>query len=193
MILSIDIGIKNLSYCIIDFKKKIHAWAIIDLTTGLKIKKDVTKMFESIPKVLDTHNFNQYDIEIVLLENQPCMKCPTMKSIQIIVYTYFVITGLNNDESRIESIIFRNAKCKLNIKDMPFVKCKLKSKYSQNKFKAVEYTKHLLKDDQQHLEYFESFKKKDDLADAYLQAISYIQNDVDEEVDIFNQNNKLIN
>ena len=85
-VLSFDIGIKNLSYCILDETYKIYDWNIVNLCENLDIKKDKYIIFENIPKKLDLYNL--LDVDIVLLENQPCLKNPTMKTIQIIIYTY---------------------------------------------------------------------------------------------------------
>ena len=53
----------------------------------INIKKNKKGVFENIPDKLD--NYNDFlNCEYVLIENQPCMKNPTMKSIQIILYSY---------------------------------------------------------------------------------------------------------
>lgn len=172
-VLSFDIGIKNLSYCILDETYKIYDWNIVNLCENLDIKKDKYIIFENIPKKLDLYNL--LDVDIVLLENQPCLKNPTMKTIQIIIYTYFVINGLHKENSPISKILFISAKNKLSFYDGPVVECKLKSKYSQTKYLGKEYTKYYLKDNQEKLDFFNSHKKKDDLSDSYLQGMSYFE------------------
>ena len=172
-VLSFDIGIKNLSYCILDETYKIYDWNIVNLCEDLDIKKDKYTIFENIPKKLDLYNL--LDVDVVLLENQPCLKNPTMKTIQIIIYTYFVINGLHKEESPISKILFISAKNKLSFYDGPKVECKLKSKYSQTKYLGKEYTKYYLKDNQEKLDFFNSHKKKDDLSDSYLQGMSYFE------------------
>ena len=172
-VLSFDIGIKNLSYCILDETYKIYDWNIVNLCEDLDIKKDKYTIFENIPKKLDYYNL--LDVDVVLLENQPCLKNPTMKTIQIIIYTYFVINGLHKEESPISKILFISAKNKLSFYDGPTVECKLKSKYSQTKYLGKEYTKYYLKDNQEKLDFFNSHKKKDDLSDSYLQGMSYFE------------------
>jgi len=172
-ILSFDIGIKNLSYCILDETYKIYDWNIVNLCGDLDIKKDKYQILENIPKKLDLYNL--LDVDVVLLENQPCLKNPTMKTIQIIIYTYFVINGLHKENSTISKILFISAKNKLSFYDGPAVECKLKSKYSQTKYLGKEYTKYYLKDNQEKLDFFNSHKKKDDLSDSYLQGMSYFE------------------
>lgn len=175
-LLSFDIGIKNLSYCIIDENYTIYDWKIIDLCGELDIKKDKYKIFENIPIILNKYNLID-DIEIVLLENQPCLKNPTMKTIQIIIYTYFVINGLHNEKSLINKILFISAKNKLSFYNGPNIECKLKNKYGKTKFLGKEYTKYYLNlnNDMKNLEFFNQFKKKDDLSDCFLQGMSYFE------------------
>ena len=41
------------------------------------------------------HRLDQYsfisEIEMVLIENQPCLRNPTMKSVQMLLYSYFTL------------------------------------------------------------------------------------------------------
>jgi hypothetical protein len=116
------------------------------------------------------------NVKYVLIENQPALKNPTMKSIQMIVYTYFIIEGLMNDHSSIEGVHMVNARNKLKVYKGEPIECDKKNKYAKNKFLSVEYTKlMILKDDEQFQELFQESKKKDDLADAYLQGIYWIE------------------
>ena len=100
MILSFDIGIKNLSYCILykDDKYdsinknniKIIDWGIIQLIEdGIKCKNVPLDKITTILYNKLHDKFIDYDITKVLLENQPVLKNPLMKSIQMIIYGYF--------------------------------------------------------------------------------------------------------
>ena len=44
------------------------------------------------------------DVTHVLIENQPALKNPVMKSIQMIIYTFFVMDGIMKKDSSIETI-----------------------------------------------------------------------------------------
>ena len=115
-------------------------------------------------------------IHIVLLENQPALKNPTMKSIQMIVYSFFMMKGVLEDTNPIEEIHMVNARNKLKVYKGPPVECSIKDKYRRNKFLSVEYTKQMIQsDEEQFQEQFTGSKKKDDLADAYLQGIYWIE------------------
>ena len=115
-------------------------------------------------------------VKYVLIENQPALKNPTMKSIQMIIYTFFVIEGIMNDESSIEFIHMVNARNKLKVYKGSPIECDKKNKYARNKYLSVEYTKNMIsEEDEQFQELFKESKKKDDLADAYLQGIYWIE------------------
>ena len=133
-------------------------------------KNCITKLNE-----LDLSN-----VKYVLIENQPALKNPVMKSIQMIIYTFFVINGVMNDKSNIENIHMVNARNKLKVYKgepikTPYVNDK-KNKYRNNKYLSIEYTKIMIKGEEESFQkLFETSKKKDDLADAYLQGIYWIE------------------
>ena len=113
--------------------------------------------------------------DIICIENQPALKNPTMKSIQMLLYSYFIIEGVCKDPicSNVQMI---NARNKLKVYKGEPVECKFKEKYKRNKYLSVEYTKlMILEEEQKFIDLFSDSKKKDDLADAYLQGIYYIE------------------
>ena len=125
-ILSWDVGIYNLSYCILEKKEnevKIIDWDIVNLVDNEELKKNRNLLFENIPRKL--HEKPQLlDVDIVVIENQPSLKNPQMKSIQMILYSYFLILGkvVGNGEkstSYIDKIDFCSASNKLKIYDGP--------------------------------------------------------------------------
>jgi hypothetical protein len=124
---------------------------------------------------LGTRLFNTLDenplfseCENIIIENQPVLKNPTMKSIQIMLYSYFLIKNKN-----IKIIKLLNASNKLKVykgkisNEAQENLSKIKDKYRRNKMTAILHAS-LMIDDKEKLEYFNSHKKKDDLADAYL-------------------------
>ena len=112
----------------------------------------------------------------VLIENQPALKNPVMKSIQMIIYTFFVMDGVMKEDSSIETIHMVNARNKLKVYKGTPIECNKKGKYAQNKYLSVEYTKNMIENQTDHIKnIFNSSKKKDDLADSYLQGIYWIE------------------
>ena len=222
--LSFDIGIKNLSFCLIDDKNlNIEDWGIINISADeicdhcMKDNKQCDKsakkiIIENNKKLCSSHiklkqykdmkmknipkNKNQLlligkniveqldkykhflDVDHVLLENQPALKNPTMKSIQMIIYSYFLVNGITNNKSKIENIEMINARNKLKAYKGPEIKCEIKDKYKKTKFLGIEYCKTMINEnnkiEEKFKKLFEESKKKDDLADSYLQGIYYI-------------------
>ena len=94
----------------------------------------------------------------------------------MIIYTYFMIEGIMNEESLIQNIHMVNARNKLKVYKGPKIECNKKGKYAQNKYLSVEYTKKMIENENDHFQQlFETSKKKDDLADSYLQGIYWIE------------------
>jgi len=130
------------------------------------------------------------NVKIVLLENQPVLKNPTMKSVQMLLYSYFIMKGIKErkdelnlmNEKPIEEIKCYSASNKTNlIKYMPEKaqteitdKVKnLKGKYAKNKKTAILLVTELVKDKPKWESFFNTHKKKDDLADALLMTLYY--------------------
>jgi len=84
--------------------------------------------------------------------------------------------GVLNDSNPVSEIHMVNARNKLKVYKGPTIECTIKEKYKKNKFLSVEYTKHMIQSEKECFQkkYTES-KKKDDLADAYLQGIYWIE------------------
>ncbi len=160
IILSFDIGIKNLAYCLIDTETKdILDWHIIDCRSNNEILSAIEEL-DALPHLLDA--------DIILLEKQPSFN-PKMRTMSTAIYVYFILR-IQHEQSRMIKILFYAAKYKLKCCNV-VIEHKSKCKYRQNKNLGIEHTRHLLKT---HKDFFESNKKKDDLADSYLQAYSYI-------------------
>jgi len=197
MILSWDVGVYNLAYCVVDkvcdeedetvYSCYIKRWKILPICTKEELKKDKIAVYERIPKILEEEFYSMQEfskITDVLIENQPCLKNPTMKSIQMMVYSFFV-TNKNHGGKLcsedncpvISNIEFISPMNKLKVYDGPELECNLKSKYSRRKKMVILHTKYFMEkyDEEEWAEFFEANKKKnDDLADAYLQALFFI-------------------
>lgn len=188
MILSFDIGIKNLAYCILDKdednKLSIIKWDIIKLLEDNEKCKGfpLDELTKRLYKQLNSH-FYSYNITKVLLENQPVLKNPVMKSVQMIVFSFFQYQTILLARE-INTIKLVNASNKLKV-GKTFTEInnnediiKIKSKYTRNKKFAIEYTYKILQDRIENfetlIEYFKENKKRDDLADAFLQGMYYI-------------------
>ena len=121
-------------------------------------------------------NLDLSNIKCVLIENQPALKNPVMKSIQMIIYTFFIMDGVLKESSAIQDVKMINARNKLKVyKGEPIISHK-KNKYEQNKHLSIEYTSIMIKDESEEFKTcFTNSFKKDDLADSYLQGIYFIE------------------
>lgn len=229
-IISFDVGIHNLAYCVLEKEGddiSIKGWDVIDICprnecqfylrtkrecgkpaayhyvektdsdlqtdmylcqahskvflknqpefmTKLKAKKQtIQDMGITMVKELDK-NPDLLDVDEVVIENQPCLKNPTMKTVQMLLYSYFLTRGII-DMERIKEIALMSARNKLTVYDGPKVECNVKSKYQKTKKLGIEYCRHMIKDDEENLLYLNNHQKKDDLCDAYLQGVYYLK------------------
>ncbi len=115
------------------------------------------------------------DVKAVLIENQPAFKNPTMGKIAALLFGY-CIGNRKNKDIRVKYISPAN-KLKINEdKTLEIVKNSRNSadKYKLTKALAVKYTKMLLEDNPIWMKHLMSYKKKDDLCDAFLQGYHYL-------------------
>ena len=219
-VLSFDVGIKNLAYCLLDdANDTIEDWGILNISADpvcehqmkdrcceksakfivdgvylcpshchlkkyrerkakkvpkpknllLEIGKNIAKLLDSKPLFLE--------VDAVIIENQPALKNPTMKSIQMIVYSYFLVKGVCA-EGLLDTIELINARNKLRAYKGPPVACEIKDRYKRTKFLGIKYCEHMIHENTEILEtyriQFQESKKKDDLADAYLQGMYWL-------------------
>jgi hypothetical protein len=134
--------------------------------------KDIYSMTKKCFNFLEV-KFASKDIEVVLIENQPAQKNPKMKSIQMIVFGFFAYKQ-HVAKQNINNIFFQSANNKNKFaKKMGIEVPEYKTKYLENKKRAVACTKILL--NESWGEYFEIHNKKDDLADCFIQMLSFIE------------------
>lgn len=170
LILSIDVGIRNLAYVVIDInelekKSSIIDWNIMELCDKDEnaCKADNTKigikMNSHMLKLLDKFVFDK-----VIIENQIGQNAIKMKSIQSMIVMFFVTQQYDQ-----EQIINYNAANKLK-----HFLGKKKTTYSERKKLSKEITNDICNSHyNEWLEFFQKCKKKDDLADCLLQVLDY--------------------
>lgn len=129
------------------------------------------------------------NVDVVLLENQPVLKNPTMKSIQMFLFSYFIIKGIQVDTSPCKQIKCYSANQKLDLHKIVtdsdelnniLSKLKgLKNQYSRNKKLAILLVEYILNhcgtNTNELLIFFKEHKKRDDLADSFLMTLHYLE------------------
>tara|TARA_B100000123_G_C25735136_1_gene431176 strand:+ start:908 stop:1786 length:879 start_codon:yes stop_codon:yes gene_type:complete len=153
-----------------------------------KIKKtvDLDTISINLIKELDNRQFLQ-NADIILIENQPALKNPKMKSIQMLVYSYFLIRSKidKNNNCKISFLLASN-KLKVKIQDTEKNNIiieknnKIKDKYKRRKELAKDlclwFLDNNILEKEKWLELYNNHKKKDDMADTFLMNIYQIQN-----------------
>lgn len=125
---------------------------------------------------------NLLTANLVLIENQPTLKNPKMKAISSTIYDYFLIRGIFDKEvtkSLIEKVKYMSPSNKLKIADDSDTVKLIKLKgdeaktYKLTKSLGIKYCRRLLEKQDNWINFLDSYKKKDDLADAFLQGMYY--------------------
>jgi len=204
-ILSFDVGIVNLAYCIIEkngnedpriksnnevvgeSSPTILHWEIIELSkkgntfSAHIATSGIAELYLTLINQLDQRPHLR-DIDIVLIEKQPSFN-PKMRIIAGCLQTYFYIRGVvDKPTDKIRSVEFFSPKHKLKCYDGPELDISskngkiVKGKYAQTKKMGVAIAKTKLEDynETEWMKVFENSKKKDDLSDCYLQALTYL-------------------
>lgn len=164
VVYSFDIGIKNLAVCCLRLGLAVPTvlhWEVLPLDGNGKQLDSISMEFYRIMDEL----IELYPPHIILLENQPAFKNPTMKSVQMIIFGYFQLR--KHWEGAIEGIHFISATEKLRGIKAPT--------YRDRKKMAVEVARDLIRDSPELIQKFDMHKKKDDMADSLLQAVAWAQ------------------
>jgi hypothetical protein len=205
--ISFDIGVKNLALCILKQDNnliEIIDWRVICL---VEKKKDINGLntiseilFYELDNIMGSLEELKYDkIDYVLIENQPSNLNGIMKSIQLLIFSYFSL--LKHWDKLNMNVLLINASLKLQyhtfkpeplkIDNSRTKKQQKSDKYRKNKNDGIEITKYYIKENEILNNYFTKHIKKDDLADTLLQTVSYIKknnNLIIEEVSISENN-----
>ena len=159
MILSIDVGIRNLAMCQFnETSNLVTEWDVSGVPPEHKdgIYVSLRKHLDERPWVLES--------DIILIEKQPDRN-KKMKMVEHFLHAYFVIKAPKS-----ETIIY-DAKFKI-----PDVVGPGKAQYMKRKKVSIERCEAFLRRDDTNNHWIETFmksKKKDDLADTVMQAISF--------------------
>ena len=214
--ISFDIGVKNLALCILRQTEilEILDWRIIALASSKKEIKGIDDISERIYIEMDNiigglKNRGINMIDYVLIENQPSNLNGIMKTIQHIIYGYFSLVKYWDKE--VGNVVLVNASLKtknhiylINMEanaanaaakdsvdggEARNKKGFRRDKYKNNKMLSIELCREYISENEQLKKRFNENKKKDDLSDACLQAVSYIRSNT--KGDITNKYNKL--
>ena len=158
MIISIDVGIKNLAMCFIDSDtKRIIEWEVASVPSERQ-----GGLLPALKEHLDRREWLR-DAKTVVIERQPDRN-KKMKAIEHYLHGFFCGRGL-------DTIVF-DAKYKI-----PDVVGPGRKQYIKRKNTAIERAREWVTTNSLNsswLDFFNNHKKKDDLADTVMQALAYI-------------------
>ena len=135
-------------------------------------------------KLMDTLNEYPHLLQAndVVIEQQ-LRKSPKNIQMAHLVFSYFVMNGVRNENSLIEKVRFISARNKLKVYHGPEIEVKLKDAKARRKRLAIKYTEYFMSKPGEDLDrrkvwydYLMKFpKKKDDLSDCFLQGLWWIE------------------
>ena len=163
-------------------------------------KFDINQLGMALFQELDKIKLTILDASHILLENQPVLKNPTMKSIQMFLYSYYLLrimdtpTDTNSSErsgnsSVTNSILNKKIQCYCASKKLDLILFlsevdqkrifdiidKVNSDYQKNKKMAIMMVETLLQNNPKWLTFFKGHPKQDDLADSLLMTLHYFE------------------
>ncbi|MAT63512.1 MAG: hypothetical protein CL881_06905 [Dehalococcoidia bacterium] len=161
MILSIDVGIRNLAMCLLDEKSGnlVREWDVDGVPPQHEdgVYVSLRKHLDERPWVLTANT--------ILIEKQP-ERNKKMISVMHFLHAYFIIKCPNA-----ETILY-DARHKI-----PDVAGPGKAQYNKRKKVSIERCESFIRDGTTNTHWLDTFlksKKKDDLADTVMQALSFV-------------------
>lgn len=181
-VLSIDVGIKNLSYCVIDANHDcvlVTDWKNVCITDKNCKKVKVEQVTECMLETLMEHFADDFQADIVLIENQPMLKNGLMKTVAVIIYTYFNMLKIMHGNVGEVKFISASNKLKQNTLTPETQQApqalQSKTTYKERKNLSICLARQQLDTvAPMFKEWFENQSKKDDCSDALNQGLYYI-------------------
>lgn len=156
------------------FINKIHTKKV---TQQSCMKQPLQALSEKLFKKLDEIK-DFMTVDEVLIENQPAILNRTMKTISTLLFSYFILRGITDiktTNSTITNVRFVAPSGKLTVNKNNTSKVldvKKEEVYKMTKKLSVKYCIALVSD--KDAEFIKSYKKQDDLADAFLHGFKYL-------------------
>ena len=178
-------------YCSAHYKselnKKIKEYSPTRIHNMIVQKYPTAQLQLNLINKLDklVKHFAKLGVQQIIIENQPSHKNPKMKSISNTLFDYFMIRGYIDKIHGLNINLVRfmcpSNKLKVNNDNtLQVFKSNAnndeRQKYKLTKQLGIQYTKQLLSNNEEELEYLDIFRQKqDDLCDAYLQGRYYLE------------------
>jgi hypothetical protein len=181
----------NVYYCSTHAKQMYKTLQKSSDLKPFKLKNSATLNFDDVKfrLIMELENRkNLLSANYVVIENQPSLKNPRMKSIASAIYDYYLIRGIIDKDitkSNITQVKFMSPSNKLKIATEGDIKQLIKAKktddtkaYKLTKSLGIKYCLELIQHLPIYVKHFNSHKKKDDLADSFLQGAYFYSNNI---------------
>ena len=202
-IIGIDVGVKNLAYCVISVGAKekpngggeegagatkdaiVVAWKVVALAAPKEkippLGELSGRLFLALDELcVELDDAGYPDIDTVLIENQPSRLNGSMKTMQVMIYSYYQLRKLW--EGKVREVLNVAASQKIAPALMPSTPefalpeiPKGKTGYALNKWKAVQYGNMFIAGDDTLRDYIKKYKKADDAHDAMLHIVAWLR------------------
>lgn len=193
-VIGFDVGVKNLAFCVVDIPDKndigddthpqVIMWDVISLANDnekaskIAISELSQRLFAALDSIANKLEELGYDsVNTVLIENQPSRLNGSMKSMQMMIYSYYQLRRYW--EGKVNSVSMVAASQKIADHLHPHLTSKLdeipknKKGYALNKWKAIQYGRLYIAEDQVLATYMTKYKKADDAFDALLHVVAW--------------------
>lgn len=177
-------NVNNFNYC--TTHKKNICTKIVKNQEFVKYKPpncktiDIKVLKKILITLLDQKKDILLDVKHCVIENQPSLKNPKMKSIAETLYNWFLIRGQIDNSNPINHLTYMCPSNKLKVNHDNTITILKRSKNDTEKYKLTKqlgiiYCKQLLQNDTENLTFLATNSKKDDLCDAFLQGAYYLE------------------
>ena len=168
-----------------DSKKVLTQFKAKKITGQNCSQQPIQELAQKLFTKLDSEK-DLIQVDEILIENQPSLKNPNMKTIASILYSYFVMRGIvdkDRTHSPINFVKFISPSNKLKV-DKSVTLDKLNKAKDQKEYYDITkglgkiYCTTLIKDSEKH--FLAAHAKQDDLCDCFLQGFQYLFNPLPE-------------
>jgi len=145
-------------------------------TDLITIGRNMMRILDQIPNI--------YAVDMVLIENQISTIATRMKSVQGMLAQYFIMRcpgakiEFISSSNKLRGLVLENKEIRENIVNSEKTETQQKQHYKKHKTDGVQITKEILGKNpflESKIQVLSESKKKDDLADAFLQGIWYLR------------------
>lgn len=176
-ILSFDVGVINLAYCLIDNNQKILLWNVVNISHST-YEGRCSKLVSELDNIDLNFNNSGNKVPITVIIERQMSKNRVMMIISGQILMYYTLKKKDNIKKAIYYSPIYKLKCyTFEEGDEPLKEIRAKpNSYAYRKNLSKQHCERMIKRNQSEemIEFYKKLKaKKDDASDAFLQAVAY--------------------